>query len=146
MDLVSQKIAHIKVSPGDELAGQDMKDAIKDFGFEVFSTVGEWSHFNPNHQSQLLQDLYNVFNKVNQHFILHQEDDFPIHPITHDLEYHLKSAIELLTENRSVMQVSSRATKMTKSIIHSLESFKNWNRQNDIYSFKPHLYGRIQLS
>lgn len=50
------KVAHIKVTPGEEIAAHAMTGYLESIGFKVLTTSAEWSH-NTSHGNQYLRDI-----------------------------------------------------------------------------------------
>ncbi len=79
-DVYSVKVAHIKISLGDEALGAEMTCELEARGFEVLTTTGNWSR-GQSHQNQYLLDQI----KVSKHraiyfnpYVLYVEDDSPV--------------------------------------------------------------------
>jgi len=78
---LSYKIAHIKISEGEESIGSEMEKFLySDFKFDkVLTTVGKWSHSDGSSHFEYLKDinkLYSWYELSNIPFGIHWEDDF----------------------------------------------------------------------
>lgn len=137
-DIFSQKLAHIKVSPGEEDFGDQMEFNFKNFGFEVIKTIGEWKHFSGSHSVEQLKDIFTLTEKVIYPYIFHLEDDFYIKPINNSLSNFLNEAKNLLNKD-DILQV--RIPRFESDFEHykSLDKIGSYFRQGEIYSLNPNL-------
>lgn len=76
----SIKVAHIKITPGEETLGEDMATELRHRGFVVLTTVAAWSR-GQSHQNAYLSDQIKVSKELTLYsnpYILFVEDDSPI--------------------------------------------------------------------
>jgi len=135
------KIAHIKIRPGEEQFATEMeKDFIK-FGYRVLKTVSPWRRWHFSHHTNQLQDIFTIFKEIKTDYIFHVEDDWVIRPLKdQNLEFYLQKSIELLQNNSDVIQV--RIPRQIDELPHfkSMEKVDgNWKKQNEIFSLNPHV-------
>ncbi len=136
----AEKIAHIKITPGDEdLANQMEKDFVE-YGFRVLKTVGEWKHFHGSHSIEQLKDIFTVYLEVKTDFIFHLEDDWLIRPLNDNFQAYLEQAMNLIQNNPNILQV--RIPRHPNEFEHykTIEKVDdNFNRQKEVYSLNPHV-------
>src|ERR1035437_1649846 len=88
--LFGDKIAHIKITPGDETRAVEMEGNLRDLGFDVLTTTADWSR-GQSHQLAYMQDVVKVSKfplLCQQPYVLWAEDDQTITPhgcSSHDL-------------------------------------------------------------
>lgn len=143
----ADKIAHIKIRPGEENFAEIMEKDFVSFGYRVLKTVDNWKRWDGSHHIGMLKDIFTVFNEVNTEWILNLEDDWKLKPLYNNLEFWLNQAIELLKSNKEVIQV--RVPRQ----INEFEHFKtmekvdgNWKKQGELFSLNPHIINRHDLA
>lgn len=103
----TDRVAHIKVSPGDQLVAQTMWEELIKRGFDVIETMGDWSH-GKNHGVEYVKDLVKVYTDArvaSASYVLHLEDDFVLTPQRGELVSYLSQAVALLEEQPFVHSV-----------------------------------------
>lgn len=104
----TQKIGHIKVSPGEEELGEKMKSDLINYGFDdVILTVADWSR-GVVHQNEYMRDVIRVSQKQNIYscpYVLWLEDDSPFtsHPVS--LETCLNRMTKMLDASPDILSV-----------------------------------------
>lgn len=58
----ANKVAHIKVSPGEEAIAVEMTQKLEGYGFKVYSTTAIWSHGQNSHQIEYLSDMLKIYS------------------------------------------------------------------------------------
>lgn len=106
----ADRVAHIKVSPGEDNIAHDMKVNLQYRGFRVFMTEGAWSHgdsVNNSHQLGYLNDMLTVYgsDSLKTPYVLHIEDDFIIKSYSSSFIRQLKIALEMMDSKSDLMQV-----------------------------------------
>lgn len=80
-NVFSNRFAHIKISPGEEDIGKNIRDNLEsNWGFEVKSTIGGWEHDSISHWDGYTGDILKAFSDDCVHkceFSLFFEDDSP---------------------------------------------------------------------
>lgn len=74
---------HIKISDNEIEQFEKQKNFYEGYGFEVFSTIGDWSHFSESHQRGYCADLIKMYGEVvdrNVKYCLHLESDWLFSP------------------------------------------------------------------
>ncbi len=100
-------VAHVKVSPDQQIVAQEMREQLAKRGFHVIETIGEWSH-GQNHGVEYVKDLIRVYTDrvvAKAGYVLHLEDDFVLVPQRGDLLEYLSKAIQLLDEQPYIHSV-----------------------------------------
>lgn len=134
------KIAHIKIRPGEEDFAETMYGNFINYGYRVLTTVEPWKRWDSSHHTGQLKDIFKVFNEVRTDYILHMEDDWKLKPLYNDVKFWLEKSIELLQQNSEVIQV--RIPRQINEFEHfkSIERVDgNWKKQNEIFSLNPHI-------
>lgn len=135
------KIAHIKIRPGEEDFAETMYGNFIDYGYRVLTTVEPWKRWDHSHHTGQLKDIFTVFKEIKTDYIFHVEDDWVIRPLKdQNLEFYLKKSIELLESNKNVIQV--RIPRQINELDHfkSMEIVdENWKKQSEIFSLNPHI-------
>lgn len=107
--LFERKIAHIKISDGDDELYSSMHLTLQDFGYDVLATDGEWSHGDQTHQSGFIADIFKVFtNKLaSSKYTLLQEDDWQLKAYKKGYSVNdlLIESVRLLEDDPDLMQV-----------------------------------------
>lgn len=101
-------VAHIKISPGERDIAAEMSVYLQEMGFQVYTTLGEWSHGSQSHQSEYIADMMRVYNlsSVQQTpFILAMEDDWIVRCYEKTMHDYIHKAIEQLTLNPDLIQI-----------------------------------------
>ncbi len=138
-DIFSQKLAHIKVSPGQENLADKMEKDFNCYGFEVFKTIGEWRHFSGSHALEQLKDIFTLTEKVALPYLFHLEDDFILRSLNNSkLESFLEESINLLNKD-DILQVRIPRFKSDYEHYKTLDKVGSYFRQGEIYSLNPHL-------
>lgn len=103
------RIAHIKVSPGEQSIADEMRYNLERRGFRVLMTEGAWSHGDATNSHQLgyLADMLKVYgdNGIRTPYVLHVEDDFLVRCYSGTYIQQLQIALNLLEEQSDLMQV-----------------------------------------
>lgn len=140
------KIANIKIRPGEEEFARTMEQDFINYGYRVLKTVADWKRWHGSHAVEQLKDIFTVFNEVKTEYVFHLEDDWKLLPIKNNLEFYLQESINLLKNNNKVMQV--RIPRQ----INEFEHFKtmekvdeNWKKQGELFSLNPHIISRTDL-
>ncbi len=100
-----QRVAHIKVSPGEEALGEEMDAKLRERGFKVQSTVAAWSHDHQSHQTEYIRDALAITNMTRSPYLLFCEDDWAVKTYHGDLIDYLERAVAYLEEESQCMQV-----------------------------------------
>lgn len=140
------KIAHIKVSPGDEDLAEEMEENFFEFGYKVLKSAGAWKHWDGSHSVEQLKDIFKVVQNVKSNFVAHLEDDWALRPLNNNLNFYLEKSIELLRTNPEALQV--RIPRHADDPNHYKTMVKydeDWNRQDEIFSLNPHVISRADL-
>lgn len=80
LSIFGSLVAHIKVTPGEEMIGDTMETELKNRGFVVLKTVADWSR-GQSHQTAYMEDVIRVSKcpeVIGQPFMLWLEDDSTI--------------------------------------------------------------------
>lgn len=102
----AERIAHIKISPGEEAIGEEMKKNLENRGFNVFSAVADWSHGTNTHQVEYISDMINVYSSgIQSPYVFQVEDDFLIDAPGGNFVSILSKAIELFENSPETMQI-----------------------------------------
>jgi len=101
------RVAHIKVSPGEQNIAYEMKRNLELRGFKVLMTEGAWAHANESHQLGYLTDMLKVYGDdgIRTPYVMHVEDDFLIRCYSTTYIQQIQTAILLLEEQSDIMQV-----------------------------------------
>lgn len=95
------KLAHIKVSPGEEELGEKMGNWLAEMGWIVKATVGGWNHNNQSHAVGYYQDKLKVFSQPQLHrykYTLFVEDDWLINVDENKTQSLFCSALDYLND------------------------------------------------
>ena len=142
----ADKIAHIKIRPGEKSFAEIMESDFKKYGYRVLKTVEEWKRWDGSHHTGQLRDIFTVFDEIKTDWILHLEDDFKLLPLYNNLEFWLNQSIELLKSNKEVIQV--RVPRQIDEFPHFKTMEKvdgNWKKQGELFSLNPHIINRHDL-
>lgn len=144
------RIAHIKVSPDEDVRMESMTTEIKLHGFDVWRTRGTWSHGQDSHQLEYLKDTLKMVNEVKTPYVLMVEDDWQVKTYQGNFIDYLKRGVEYLEQDPGLVQVriprwSNELDRinglMTK---HNLPRFARradeYHFRNDDFSMHPSLY------
>lgn len=96
------RIAHVKVSPGESAVGQAMVDHLDEMGFQTTRTTGEWSHGTDSHSLGYIQDYIKVCTLVKTPYVLNAEDDWLL--ATDDFEKQIAQSLHYF-DDPDLMQV-----------------------------------------
>jgi hypothetical protein len=129
------KIAHIKISPGDEEFAKEMEIILyKEFGFNrVGLKHGKWSHSDGSSHLNYLSDIKTLYSNndlLNIQYGLHQEDDFILNVDDFD-SYILDSLFVLgrypnILTNRHIREGDDDILERTKAI-----AIGGWAKENN---------------
>jgi hypothetical protein len=133
LDQFATKVAHIKVSPGDEKLGAEMMIDLSDMGFKVLETVAHWDR-GQSHQLGYMADVIKVSKErcihKNPH-VLWLEDDATITP-------HQVSPEKLLAE--MVWMIESHPDILTARLLRRCDhSTSSVLLQQPNYFWSPHV-------
>lgn len=134
------KVAHIKIRPGEEGFANVMEKDFIGYGYRVIKTISPWRRWDSSHHIGQLQDIFTVFNDIKSKHILHMECDWLLRPLNNNLQYYLQESINLLESDKGVLQV--RIPRQIDEFPHfkTMEQVdKNWKKQNEIFSLNPHV-------
>lgn len=142
------KVAHIKVSPGDELYAEEMESQLwNEFGFQhVIKTVGEWSHTKGTSHTEYLKDIETMFSFLRENskaeIGLWMEDDWIFSQ--DKLLSTIYTCLSSLTSNPAALAVRPTRTDDTDIITRTHAKFLKENDvglkiygQNREFSFNP---------
>ena len=76
----SVKVAHIKISPGEEATAEEMKERLTEFGFQVIVAIAPWSR-GTSHGNEYMQDVIRVSKMTQVYtspYVMWLEDDSPV--------------------------------------------------------------------
>jgi hypothetical protein len=136
LNLFSRLICHIKVTPGEEVVADTMKNRLEFLGFEVLMTSGAWSHGTSSHQIEYLNDIFKISNSISSNYIIIWEDDFLLK--CDNFEQWCLKAIEMLEKDGNLMQVRIPRYSNEFDRINKLKQKHNLDRsavQVDEYHF-----------
>lgn len=111
LSLFGGRLAHIKITPGEEAVAADMQAHLESRGFDVLTTTADWSR-GTAHQHGIIQDQRTLSQDPRFHanpFMLLLEDDSPF--VSHELSLAdlLAQSCRLLAENHEI--VSARTLR-----------------------------------
>jgi len=98
------KLAHIKIIPGDESIADEKINFFKSLGFHVISTTEDWKNDHESHAHGLIKDMAKCYNHdlVKSHsFTFHLENDWVFH--TNQLDYLFDNSVKILQENSNLI-------------------------------------------
>lgn len=98
------KLAHIKIIPGDENIASEKAEFFKSLGFNVISTTENWKNDHESHAHGLIKDMAKCYNHelVKSHqFTFHLENDWVFH--TKELDFLLDNSIRILEDNSNII-------------------------------------------
>ncbi len=98
------KLAHIKIIPGDENIASEKTEFFKSLGFNVISTTENWKNDHESHAHGLIKDMAKCYNHelVKSHqFTFHLENDWVFH--TKELDFLLDNSIRILEDNSNII-------------------------------------------
>lgn len=102
------KLAHIKISPGEEEFGGQMANWLFGMGWKVKFTVGEWNHNNQSHAVGYYKDKLRIFSFPQLHkykYTLFVEDDWLINVDENRTQILLDGALDFLDHNLDALCV-----------------------------------------
>lgn len=102
-----QRVAHLKVTPGDEAIAEQMVVDLTDRGFNVLQTTASWTR-GLSHGANYLGDMVKVSKApivYTQPYFLLVEDDTPLVAAGASLEDILLRGCQLLAENHELVSV-----------------------------------------
>lgn len=105
LSLFGHRIAHIKVTPGDEELAADIKGKLEGHGFQVLMTTADWSR-GLSHGAAYLGDMVTVSKQSEVHtqpYFLLLEDDSPVVCHGCSLEDLLLRSCHLLATNHKLV-------------------------------------------
>lgn len=102
-DCFSVKIAHIKLSEGEEAVAKEMSGFFSEWGIESIITEGKWKHNDSSHYVEHAKDICKLFSSPqiqSQPFVFWLEDDF-VFKLSKDknLLNYFKEALAFLSSN-----------------------------------------------
>ncbi len=113
-----QRVVSLKVTPGDEAIAADMVADLERRGFEVLTTVGNWSR-GQSHQKAYMDDVVKLSKHPSvykQPYVLWLEDDSTISPHQCSVEDLLLRGCQMLAEDNELTSVRLlRATDLGTS-------------------------------
>lgn len=140
------KLAHIKISPGEEELGGQMADWLFGMGWDVKSTIGQWSHNSSSHALEYYSDMIKVMSQTDilkKEFVLFIEDDWLLNcdnalPILFDGVMCLKKNPFLLAIRieRDITGTTENCEKISKYIFRHNE---NYSEFGSTFTFQPTL-------
>jgi len=99
-----EKLAHIKIIPGDEKIAFGKQEFFKSLGFEVIHTTDHWQNDHESHALGLIKDMAKCYNhpmtKAHQ-FTFHLENDWVFH--SNELDRLLDNSVRILEENSNLV-------------------------------------------
>ena len=133
----SVKIAHIKVSEGDDLVFESMKNDLEIRGFKVIHTVSNWVR-GQSHQNEYMRDLIRLSKEKelykNQH-VLWMEDDSTMTCHKTHLDECLGEMVKLVEESPDTLSARFlRASDLASSPIIKMEKDYFWSPH---FNFQP---------
>ncbi len=102
-----QRVAHVKVSVGDEAIVADMVADLEGRGFKVLTTTADWSR-GQSHQMAYMQDVVKLSKEASvytQPYVLWLEDDQTITPHACSAEDLLLRSCRMLAEDNELTSV-----------------------------------------
>lgn len=141
------KVAHIKVTPGEEELGEEIERDLIDYGFEVLKTTADWRHNDSSHVVGYYQDMMKVYSDPDLReypYVFAWEDDWLIEgenlePLIHEALKFLKENIDSLCVrvNKKEDNDISRTFEATKNIVGQRIDYTNWG---PTVTFQPTLF------
>lgn len=142
------KIAHIKVSQGEEAFADEMECWLKVNGFKVLRTQGEWKHDcqNNSHAKEYYKDMYKTLSDKKLHdypYVLCMEDDWLLSFTDSKGESYMRKAVDVLDSdfnklcvriNNKAENDTSKATKISESIFMQNLDYTPYG---PTYTFQP---------
>lgn len=128
INFFEEKVAHIKITPGDEELASEMANELISKGFLVLTTQGQWKHGDTSHQENYLQDIYKVSNFCKTPYIFIVEDDWKIKFNEFTNKYWYARAYYLLSDNPDLMQVRIARYTNEYERINNLKKKHNLDR------------------
>lgn len=98
------KLAHIKIIPGDENIASEKTEFFKSLGFNVISTTENWKNDHESHAHGLIKDMAKCYNHelVRSHqFAFHLENDWVFY--TNELDRLLDNSVRILENNSNII-------------------------------------------
>lgn len=146
----SSRVAHIKVSPDEDVRMEAMTEAIKLHGFDVWRTRGVWAHGQDSHQLEYIKDALKMVDQIKTPYVLMVEDDWQVKTYSGDLIDYLKRGVQYLEEDPGLVQVriprwSNELTRINGLMAkHGLKRFATkadeYHFRHDDFSMNPALY------
>ncbi len=135
------RVAHIKVTPGEEAIGADMTADLAALGFETLTTVADWSR-GQSHQLAYMEDVVRVSKHpsvTQQPYMLWLEDDSTITPHACSAEDLLLRSCRMLAEDNELTSVRLlRATDLSTSPMVEEPTDPRWFHSPH-FNFQPAL-------
>ncbi len=98
-----QLLAHVKVSPGE--SGEGIAVWLRNKGFDVRITDGEWKHNDNSHHAEYLSDLGKMSLLVDQEYVIMVEDDWLLSLKNLPLSYFINFGQTLLKKSPQLLEV-----------------------------------------
>ena len=149
--LLDKKVAHIKISPGEEDLAVEMRAFLYQWGFnEVLSTVADWSH-NANHGEEYTKDITKTLDFLSTYgaaeYTLWMEDDyvFQYKNSLFKLKDPFQMAINSLKDDLGNMVVRFNLDKPSPNAIEKVNCCVNRQKENytqwgPTVTFQPTIY------
>ena len=99
------RMAHIKVSPGEDDLMEEMTGNLKTYGFDVWQTKGAWQHGQDSHQLEYLKDTLKMVNEVKTPYVMMVEDDWQVRAFHGPFISYLLRAVGYLEDDPGLVQV-----------------------------------------
>ncbi len=146
----AERLAHIKVSPDEDVRMESMTTTIKGYGFHVYRTRGVWSHGQDSHQLEYLKDALKMVSQIKTPYVLMVEDDWAVKTYQDGLIDYLKRGVQYLEEDPGLVQIriprwSNELARINGLMAkHGLKRFATkadeYHFRHDDFSMNPALY------
>lgn len=138
----SRRIAHIKITPGEESVAQEMEEYLMSHGFHVLKSVGDWRHNDNSHGAEYNKDIYKVFSSKEatlDRFSFWLEDDWILNGNNIDAKF--ISAEKFLGRQPEYLSVRVNAEKYEDDKVFGESIFKvqgnNYTQWGPTFTFQP---------
>lgn len=136
------RIAHIKVSPGEEEVANEMEEYLASKKFHVLKTIGEWRHNDNSHGYEYNKDIYTMFSNQmvgRDRFSLWLEDDWILNG--RDIERKFYDAQIFLNNKPDYLSVRVNADRYEDDKVFDNGKFKvqkeNYTNWGPTFTFQP---------
>lgn len=136
------RVAHIKVSPGEESVADEMEGYLTSRKFHVLKSLGEWQHHKMSHGYEYNKDIYAMFSNDivgRDRFSLWLEDDWILNG--EDVGYKLSEAQNFLKFDPNYLSVRVNAERYDDDKILDNGKFKvqkeNYTNWGPTFTFQP---------